>query len=122
MKITERERDSIKEAIKHAELNTSGEIVPVILDRSTCYSVANYKTAISLGIIAPIACYALAPFAKDYYLIAAEVAGLITGFAIGYIPMVKRVLTPKKRMDEAVHTKAIEYFYEHQVSKTRDRT
>jgi uncharacterized membrane protein len=69
MKITDRERDSIKEAIKHAELETSGEIVPVILDNSTSYSVAHFKLAISLGLIAPTTCLVLSPFAKDYFIV-----------------------------------------------------
>jgi len=122
MKITDLDKKNIKEAIKEVELKTSGEVVPVILKQSDFYPAAHFRLALIMGIFFSLLCYYLYDFDDPITLIWAQIPGTLFGYALAYIPILKRMLTTVKERQEEVHQRAIEIFYENKVSMTRDRT
>jgi len=122
MKINEREKELIKEAIKKAESNTSGEIVPVILDQSDFYPAAHFRLSLLFGIIFALICYYTYDFDDPIILIWIQVPGMILGYLLAFIPFLKRQLISNAEMQEEVYQRALQVFYENKVSMTKDRT
>ncbi len=122
MKINDKDRALINEAIKKAEANTSGEIVPVILQQSDFYPAAHFRLALVVGILFAILCYYNYNFNDPIVLIWSQLPGMVLGFVLAYIPMLKRLFTTKFEMQEEVYQRAIQLFYENKISMTRDRT
>ncbi len=141
------EQRKIAVAVKTAEMNTSGEIATMIVDRSDSYREAESLGAVLLaGLLAMIV-----EFLLEYSIISAaspdwsEVNhgwGSILHYGISiwtYIPMVFLLYFPskmlfkkypimklpfvgRKRIDEAVRERAVRAFYEKGLYKTRDET
>lgn len=122
MKISDKERLTISEAVKAAELKTAGEIVPVILSKSDFYPAAHFRLAMIMGITFALAGYYTYDFLDPIFLIWIQIPGLLLGYALAYIPILKRLFTTKREIQEEVYQRAIEIFYNHQVSRTKDRT
>jgi len=108
--------------IKEVETKTSGEIVPVILSQSDFYPAAHFRLALIMGIVFSIICYYNYDFDDPIVLIWGQFPGMLLGYALAYIPFVKRLLTTATEMQEEVYQRALEVFYENKVSMTRDRT
>jgi putative membrane protein len=136
MKLKQRFSDAdfqrIKSAVKDAESKISGEIVPVIVDRSGPYVVANYKgsllaAAISFFIMIILDRYVIDPsltlFYDPVFIFCVVVAGGILG---GLLPMfsepVRRLLLTQPQMDECTRQRAENAFLEEEVFNTRHRT
>jgi putative membrane protein len=122
MKISNQDKKLIKDAIKKVELNTSGEIVPVILKQSDFYPAAHFRLALIMGIIFSIICYYTYDFEDPIALIWIQIPGMLLGYALAYIPPLKRALTTTREVQEEVYQRSLEIFYENKVSMTRDRT
>jgi putative membrane protein len=122
MNITDKDKELIKNAIKEVELNTSGEIVPVILKQSDFYPAAHFRLALVVGILFAIACYYTYDFDDPIALIWAQIPGMLLGYTLAYIPFLKRIFTTAKEMQEEVYQRSLEVFYENKISMTRDRT
>src|SRR5690349_7322630 len=54
-KFTEEDLQRIKDAVREAEQRISGEIVPVIVEKSGVYTIANYKGSLLLGALVFVA-------------------------------------------------------------------
>lgn len=122
MKVSDTERERIKAAVTKAELNTSGEVVPVIVSRSDFYAVAHFRLAMITAMVFALVSYYFYDFLDPIFLIYIQVPGLILGYALTYIPFVKRVFITKNEVREEVRQRAIEIFHNQQVSATKDRT
>ena len=122
MKISDKDKQVIKEAIKSVELKTSGEIVPVILKQSDLYPAAHFRLALIMGIFFSLVLYYTYDFSDPFALIWIQAPGILMGYIVAYIPSVKRLLTSKAEMQEEVYQRSLEVFYENNVSMTRDRT
>ncbi len=122
MKITNKDKEIIKEAIKSVELKTSGEIVPVILSQSDFYPAAHFRLALIMGIFFSLILYYTYDFSDPMSLIWIQAPGILLGYILAYIPSVKRLFTTKAEMQEEVYQRSLEVFYENNVSITRDRT
>ncbi len=122
MKISDKDKETIKEAIKSVELKTSGEIVPVILKQSDFYPAAHFRLALIMGIFFSLVLYYTYDFSDPMALIWIQAPGILLGYIVAYIPSVKRLLTTKAEMQEEVYQRSLEVFYENNVSMTRDRT
>lgn len=122
MKISQIDRDTISEAIRLAELRTSGEIVPVIVSKSDFYPAAHFRFALILGALFPLLTYYIVDFLDPIIIILMQIPGLNLGYILCHFPYIKRFFTTKKEMEEEVYQKAIEIFHHHRVSKTKDRT
>jgi putative membrane protein len=122
MNITEAERALIEEAIIRAEAHTSGEILPVILKQSDFYPAAHFRLAIVMGILFSIIFYNTYDFDDPITLLWVQFPGMIVGYALAFLPFFKKLFTTKGEVDEEVHQRAIEVYFENKVSMTRDRT
>src|SRR3989337_2266017 len=131
-KFTESDLKRIKDAVKVAEDKISGEIVPVIVDRSGEYGIANYKGCLlgaSLGYVTMIlldryvidASHTL--FYDPVFIFAVVILGGVLGAWIPAISdPVKRFLVTQRYQDHATRQRAENAFLEEEVFNTRQRT
>ena len=122
MKITEADKSLISEAVKKAEAKTSGEILPVIVEKSDFYPAAHFRIALVMGILFSVVFYYNYDFEDPIFLLWIQFPGMIIGYALAFIPFFKRLLTTRAEMDEEVHQRAVGIYFENKVSMTRDRT
>jgi putative membrane protein len=131
-KFSEADLQRIKNAVKEAEDKISGEIVPVIVERSGAYTTATYKGSVIMGLFSFVVMILL-----DRYLIDASntlyydpvfiffivvVSGVVGGLLVNASEQIRRFLIGQKQMDECTRQKAETAFLEEEVFNTRHRT
>lgn len=132
-KFSEADLQRIKNAVKEAENSISGEIVPVIVERSGVYATAVYKASIILGLVAFVTMIVV-----DRYVIAdasntlfydpvfiffiVVLGGVLGALATTLSEPVKRLLISQKQLDECTRQRAENAFLEEEVFNTRHRT
>jgi putative membrane protein len=123
----------IKDSVKEAEKKISGEIVPVIVDKSGYYSSANYKGGMIGALLAFITMIILDRYVINdagltlYYdpvfIFFVVVLGGVLGATIPLLfPAIMRMLVSQKHLDHATHQRAENAFLEEEVFNTRQRT
>jgi putative membrane protein len=119
----------IKEAVKQAEDKISGEIVPVFVETSGYYNIANYRgafgtAALTFFIIIIFDRYVpeLAVYDPVLIFLLVTIGGLIGAVAAHYLDPVKRWLLNQGHMDQATKKRAENAFLEEEVFNTRHRT
>lgn len=123
----------IKTAVQEAEEKISGEIVPVIVERSGTYSSAHYKCAIILGlfvftVIIILDRYVIADasytlFYDPIFIFLWVVAGGIVGSLIPSVsPAIKRFFAGQRLLDLSTKLRAETAFLEEEVFNTKQRT
>ncbi|OUR99524.1 hypothetical protein A9Q84_00460 [Halobacteriovorax marinus] len=122
MKLSDKDKTLISEAIKSAESKTSGEIVPVVLSQSDFYPAAHFRLALIIGMLFSFTCYYTYDFDDPIMLLWIQIPGMIVGYLLAYIKFIKRIFTTKSEMEEEVYQRALEIFHNHRVSMTKDRT
>jgi putative membrane protein len=128
----EQDLDRIKAAVKVAENKISGEIVPVIVEKSNDYPSARYKstlvfTAIAFFVMILLDRYFIDPSNTLYYdpmfiFFVVFVGGVIGYFLPDLIPSLRRFFISQKLMDECTRQRAENAFLEEEVFNTRHRT
>jgi putative membrane protein len=119
---TDDEKERIRQAVVAAESITAGEIVPMIVT-----SAARYTEIELLGVIFGLLIGMIAeaiwsdPWGSPYFQLW-PVIGALIGFLVSRLPVVKRLLAPKSRIGEAVHTLALASFTDQGLHHTRDHT
>lgn len=132
-KFTDSDLQRIKNAVKKAEDNISGEIVPVIVERSGHYTLANYRGCLVVASIAFLFMivadrYIITDAANTLYydplfiFIIVVLGGLIGAALPNFIPALKRVLVSQRHFDHATRQRAENAFLEEEVFNTRQRT
>ena len=128
-RFTDQDFEKIKAAVKEAESKISGEIVPVFVERSGFYTIANYRAALiaaSLTFVIIIVIDRYAPWlAVDdpLFIFLAVVLGGIVGASVPhFVHPAKRWFVNPKHLDEATRKKAETAFLEQEVFNTRHRT
>jgi putative membrane protein len=129
---TETDLRRIKEAVKMAEDKISGEIVPVIVDRSGDYTIANYKGSLLGASLAYVVMILLDRYVIDaahtlfydpVFIFAVVIAGGVAGALIpNLFNPVKRLLVSRRYQDHATRQRAENAFLEEEVFNTRQRT
>jgi putative membrane protein len=123
----------IKTAVKIAEDKISGEIVPVIVERSGTYYVANYKSALAFSMFGFLLMVLLDRYVISdvsltlYYdpmfiftiVLFAGVAGY---FLPALVPASVRLFVNQSLLDESTRQRAETAFLEEEVFNTRHRT
>lgn len=132
-KFSDADLSRIKAAVKEAEDKISGEVVPVIVERSGLYSTANYKAGIIAASIAFVFMIVLDRYViKDathslYYdpvfiFVVVAAAGIVGALLPNFIEPLKRFLVPQELLDQATRMRAENAFLEEEVFNTRQRT
>ncbi len=125
------ELERIKTAVREAESKISGEIVPVFVEKSGFYSVANYRAAllgaalVFLGVvISDRYVPSLAIYDRDPLLVFVFVSlgGFLAALAANFVNPFKRLLLSQYHLDQATKKRAENAFLEEEVFNTRQRT
>ncbi|MEX1238600.1 MAG: TPM domain-containing protein [Cyclobacteriaceae bacterium] len=123
----------IKTAVKEAEQKISGEIVPVIVERSGIYTIANYKASVIAATFSFILMIFLDRYVIDdaantlYYdplfiFVMVVIGGTLGAFVPNLSNPVKRWLASRKYLDECCRQSAENAFLEEEIFNTRHRT
>ncbi|MGE0770499.1 MAG: TPM domain-containing protein [Cyclobacteriaceae bacterium] len=121
--------ERIKAAVRESESKISGEIVPVFVERSGHYIIANYRGAVILASLV----FALIVLVDRYYpplavydplviFVLVALAGVFGGVIAHYVNPAKRMLLSQFHMDQSTKKKAESAFLEEEVFNTRHRT
>jgi putative membrane protein len=119
---TDPEKERIRQAVVAAESKTAGEVVPMIVPSS-----ARYTEIELLGLVAGLFAGILIewfwsdPWGSPYFQLW-PVFGALVGFFVGRIPDVKRLLAPRRRINEAVYKLGLASFTEQGLHYTKDHT
>ncbi|MBI4528402.1 MAG: hypothetical protein HY695_31800 [Deltaproteobacteria bacterium] len=120
---TQEEKQRIEQAVKNAELGTSGEIVPMIVGASDRYSEVELGGLIGGLVIGTAAAFILAdPWASVHSNLGWPLIGAGIGLVLCRIPAIKRSLISKKRIAEEVHTCCLAAFTAEGLHYTRAHT
>lgn len=132
-KFTDEDLQRIKAAVKKAEEKISGEIVPVMVERSGVYALANYKASLISGVfffvlmifldryIIEDASHTL--FYDPLFIFAVVIVGAALGALLSHFSdPVKRLLLPRKYLDLCCQQTAENAFLEEEIFNTRHRT
>lgn len=130
--LTEEERARVRAAIADVEARTSGEIVPVLVDRSDAYDVAVWRGAAGAAVLGLAVALLVLQLYSGWGLgwlfsawgtaIVALTAGTAGAFATAFVPALRRRLAGENHLAERVHDRALRAFVEEEVFDTRDRT
>lgn len=132
-KFSEEDLHRIKSAVKSAEEKISGEIVPVIVERSGIYTIAHYKASLIAGVLFFVFMIILDRYVIEdashtlYYdplfIFGVVIAGGALGALIPAIsPAAKRWLVSRGYMDDSCRQSAENAFLEEEIFNTRHRT
>ena len=132
-KFSEEDLQRIKSAVKNAEQKISGEIVPVIVERSGNYTIAHYKASLIAGVLFFVLMIILDRYVIEdathtlYYDPLFIFAVVVTGGALGALipaisPAAKRWLVSRGYMDDSCRQSAENAFLEEEIFNTRHRT
>ncbi len=132
-RLNEKDLERIKAAVKNAEEKISGEIVPVIVERSGDYSIALYKGSLIGASFTFVSMVVLDRFViKDavntlfydpVFILLVVILGGVLGAVIPYFSdPVKRLLVARRYQDLVTRQCAENAFLEEEVFNTRQRT
>jgi putative membrane protein len=132
-RFSEPDLERIKLAVKEAEDKISGEVVPVIVERSGHYSVANYKASVMAAALAFVFMIILDRYViKDsshtlYYdplfiFVIVCAAGIIGALLPNFIDSLKRLLVSREQLNASAMLRAQNAFLQEEVFNTRQRT
>lgn len=109
-------------AVEEVEQKTSAEIVPVFMEDSDDYRVANYRLALLLAILGAATGHLFENPEKNYSLSLVLMSlGIMAGFFLGLIPTCKKLFLTKKECQEESKQRAIQFFYEKELSSLPER-
>ncbi len=123
------ELERIKAAVKKAEETISGEIVPVFVERSGFYTIANYRGGVIFAGLAFLAIIIFDRYVPElaifdpmlmFFIVLAS--GLFGGVLTHSVAPLKRAMLSRAHMDQATHKRAETAFLEEEVFNTRQRT
>ena len=138
MEITQNDREEIEAAVKDAEGKTSGEIVPLLVQRSGEYDSLRPR-AVMMGamigaLVSLLGVMSQIPSADSFEVLALDINFLtaaiapvfIGGFVLGLLSTkssrLLRMILPPSVIDDALRARAQRAFLEHEIFNTRDRT
>jgi putative membrane protein len=126
---SETEREHIASAVKAAEGNTAGEIVPFVVERSDDYEVALWRGGWALSLLVISALLLVRVFTSLWLdLRFAQTAMLILlaqglgMLAVFLVPGLRRFFAGHALIEQCVTRRATQAFLSEEIFKTRDRT
>ncbi|HZX75005.1 MAG TPA: hypothetical protein VFE57_11320 [Cyclobacteriaceae bacterium] len=128
-RFTPQDLERIKAAVKGAESKISGEVVPVFVEKSGYYSIANYRgammaAALTFLVVIVLDRYFPSVAVYDPMLIFTLVliGGLVGALMAHYILPLKRWLLSQSHLDQSTKKRAENAFLEEEVFNTSQRT
>jgi putative membrane protein len=132
-KLSDSDLQRIKTAVTKAEQKISGEIVPVIVERSSDYAIANYKASIIVAALTFLMMILLDRYILDEatntlfydpaFIFVVVVLGGVIGAALPhFFEGIKRMLVSRSYLDLMTRQSAENAFLEEEVFNTKQRT
>src|SRR5438105_9855709 len=114
--------ERIKAAVHTAEDKISGEIVPVFVEKSGFYSVANYRAGVITGALAFLLVIffdrympAFAIYDPLLIFLSVVMVGLVGALICNYVDFIKRIFIPQQHLDRATRQRAETAFLQEEV-------
>lgn len=121
--LSEKDEETIREAVRRAEAKTSGEIVPMIVPASSPYPEVDLIAGFIGLACASLAAVWLFPDPEYLRLFSLQLAGWVLGVLLcRFVPAVKRSLLSPRVAEEEVLERALRAFQDLGLHRTRDRT
>ena len=121
--------ERISAAVRDAELRTSGEIVPYVVERSDVYEEAEWRGGAGLAVIALGAVVLYDMFSGSWMFfgpgeiaLMSLIGGLLGMGLVRFVPPLKRILAGSTLIQHRVEQRAASAFIEEEVFSTRERT
>lgn len=120
--------DAIRAAVGKAEGQTSGEIVPYVVDRSDEYPSAAWKGAALGALLAPLVALAVHRWSSiwgipiEYWIALPAPIGGALGYLLALLPPVRRWMAGEEALEARTRRRAAVAFLEQEVFRTGDRT
>lgn len=137
LKLSKIEQEKIAEAVKQAELKTSGEIATALIPQSNDYAIYELLLAVLVGLIYSVVIFTFSSELKSwlqglvwnyhvyyltgFYLFSTFLVILIVYF-LANIPLIDRLIVPRRIMQSWVERRALQHFAQSGVGYTRDGT
>ncbi len=118
--LTESEHQRIAEAIRHAEVGTSGEIVCVLAHASSDYSVVPVLWAALVALVSPWPMVLFTTYSV-MLIFSLQIAIFIAAAALFSLPGVRMWLVPAPVMKVRAHRAAMEQFFARGLTRARGR-
>ena len=115
-------RTRIETAVRSAEANSEGQIVPVVVGRSTPHAEAAYRAALASVVLATGLLLALHPLLSPSTFVTLQGIGLLLGLLAAEVPALERLLLGRRALEEAAWDRARRAFLEHGLDRTAQRT
>lgn len=117
--ISQKDQNDISSIIDLAEEKTRAELIPMVVTKSDAYPAAHFRCAVLMSFIFTIALY-LSPLdiLNPIYFIWIQIPGFIIGYFLANIDFIARFFVTNKEMEEEVHQRAVEAFFEHNLHST----
>jgi putative membrane protein len=123
------ELERIKAAVHKAEEKISGEIVPVFVEKSGFYSIANYRAGLTTSALAFLLVIvfdryipSLAVYDPLLIFLLIVLSGLTGALASNYLNFIQRIFVGQHHLDRATRQRADTAFLQEEVFNTRHRT
>ena len=120
--LTQSELDRISDAVREAEKQTAGEIVPMLVGQSDEYPGARWRLAIVTALLSGALAYFFLDDFDPVWILWAQIPGLYIGYWLGSFGAVLRPFLVSSKIDEEVHQRAVQAFFLHNLHATKDRT
>jgi putative membrane protein len=132
-RFSDQDLQRIKAAVAQAEDQISGEVVPVIVERSGYYTIANYKASVIAAAAAFVFMIILDRYIIQdatntlYYdpvfiFLVVAFSGILGALIPNYFDGLKRLLISREQLDQSTRLRAENAFLEEEVFNTRQRT
>ncbi len=120
--LTQSDCDRISCAVREAEKQTTGEIVPMIVAQSDDYPGARWRLAIVTALLFGFLAYFFLEDFDPAWILWAQIPGLYFGYWLGSFGAVLRPFLVSSKIDEEVHQRAVQAFFSRDLHATKDRT
>jgi len=115
-------QERIAAAVRQAETRSSGQVVPVVVERSEPYEEARWIAAVVGAALVTGLVEFLRWEPTIAELFALQILGGVLGWIAGRLAPVERLLAGKGHQERAVKARAEQAFFEHGLHETRDGT
>lgn len=132
MILSEVDQQAIQEAVRKAELRTSGEIVPFVVARSSSYLIAFWKAAGIFGMAALVFILLMSTVYTGWgfgwmltppgIVVIVTVSALLGVLLVRFIPGLQRLIAGRAALIEGVRNRAFQAFISEEIFNTRERT
>ncbi|MBC7793221.1 MAG: TPM domain-containing protein [Clostridia bacterium] len=122
MLFSDADKQRIEAAVRAAELQSTGEIVVAHVRQSARYGSERLALAFVIAMLTSLLIAVFYPAVVSLYVLAAQLVSFGLTWALLGVPVFGRMLLRPTQFDDAVRARAAQFFSEHGVHATRDRT